>query len=105
MINALCAIAVGIQNNIPAEKILEGISEFELTKNRMETVDGKKGTKIINDSYNANYDSMKAALQYLSNVSSDKKIAILGNMENLEILQKKCIIKLEKKYTITKLIY
>ena len=56
MINALCAIAVGIQNNIPAEKILEGISEFELTKNRMEIVDGKKGTKIINDSYNANYE-------------------------------------------------
>ena len=83
MINALCAIAVGIQNNIPAEKILEGISEFELTKNRMEIVDGKTGTKIINDSYNANYDSMKAALQYLSNVSSDKKIAILGNMGEL----------------------
>ena len=46
MINALCAIAVGIQNNIPAEKILEGISEFELTKNRMEIVDGKKGLKL-----------------------------------------------------------
>ena len=49
----------------------------------MEIVDGKRGTKIINDSYNANYDSMKAALQYLEGVKSTRKIAILGNMGEL----------------------
>lgn len=49
----------------------------------MEIIDGKKSTKIINDSYNANYDSMKAAIEHLSTVSANKKIAILGNMGEL----------------------
>lgn len=49
----------------------------------MEIVEGKNGIKIINDSYNANYDSMKAALQYLGAMNVKRRIAILGNMGEL----------------------
>ena len=63
--NSLCAICVGLQNNIEMEKIIEGIKEFELTKRRMEIKKGIKDCIIINDSYNASYDSMKAAIEYL----------------------------------------
>ena len=83
VINALCAICVGIKNEIPIDKILEGIADFELTKNRMEIIENKDGVKIISDCYNASYDSMKAALEYLHRVPGEKKIAILGNMGDL----------------------
>ena len=65
------------------EKIIQGIEEFELTKNRMEILEGTNGIKIINDCYNANYDSMKAAIQYLGNIKENRKIAILGDMLEL----------------------
>lgn len=74
---------MGIKNNIPPEEIIEAISDFELTKNRMEILENTYGVKIISDCYNASYDSMKAALEYLSKVSANKRIAILGNMGEL----------------------
>ena len=68
IINSLCAICVGLQNNIEMEKIIEGIKEFKLTKRRMEIKDGINNSKVINDSYNASYDSMKAAIEYLGGI-------------------------------------
>ena len=82
--NALSAICVGIENNIEMEKIIEGIEEFELTKKRMEVIKSKQnGATIINDTYNASYDSVRAALEYLSNVENKRKVAILGDMLEL----------------------
>ncbi len=81
--NSLCAIAVGLKLNIDIEKILYGILNFKLTEKRMEITTNKKGTLIINDCYNANYDSMKAALAYLGNLSNTRKIAVLGDMLEL----------------------
>ena len=81
--NALCAIVVGELLNINNEDILKGIEEFELTKNRMELLKNKNNVTIINDCYNANYDSMKASLEYLSKVNSQRKIAVLGDMLEL----------------------
>lgn len=83
IINSLCAICVGLQNNIEMEKIIEGIKEFELTKRRMEIIDGINNSKVINDSYNASYDSMKAAIEYLGEIKANKKIAVLGDMLEL----------------------
>ena len=39
--------------------------------------------KIINDYYNASYDSMKASLEVLSHIEAKRKIAILGDMLEL----------------------
>lgn len=83
VLNALCAIAVGSYFEIPMEKIKQGISNFELTKNRMEIVNHPSGAIIINDTYNANYDSMKAAIQYLEKIEGRRKIAVLGDMLEL----------------------
>lgn len=81
--NALCAITVGKLLAIPEEKILVGIREFELTKSRMETFENANGVTIINDCYNANYDSMKAGIEYLCGLSGKRKIAVLGDMLEL----------------------
>ena len=64
-------------------KILEGILNFKLTEKRMEISTNKKGILIINDCYNANYDSMKAAIEYLGKLSNKRKIAVLGDMLEL----------------------
>ena len=83
VLNALCAISVGTIFNIPMEQIEKGIEEFELTKRRMEIKHTKEGALLINDCYNANYDSMKAALDYLGKLPSQRKIAVLGDMLEL----------------------
>lgn len=81
--NSLCAIAVGNLLQIPNEDILNGINEFELTKNRMDIIKTKNGITIINDCYNANYESMKMAIEYLSKINANRKIAVLGDMLEL----------------------
>ena len=80
--NSLCAIAVGSIFNIPLEDIAKGILNFELTEKRMD-ITTKNNITIISDYYNANYDSMKAALNYLGKVQGKRKIAVLGDMLEL----------------------
>jgi len=81
--NSLAAIAVGLENNIEIEKIIEGISNFSLTKSRMEVLKNKDNVTIINDCYNASYESVKAALEYLGSLQVNKKIAVLGDVLEL----------------------
>lgn len=80
--NSLCAIAVAQIYEIKKDKIQKGISEFELTKRRMD-IEQIGNYTIINDCYNANYDSMKAAIEYLGKTNKQTKIAILGDMLEL----------------------
>ena len=83
VLNALCAVSVGKLMGLSNEEIRRGIESFELTGKRMELVNLKNGSLLINDSYNASYDSMKVALDYLENLDADRKIAILGDMYEL----------------------
>ena len=83
VLNSLCAIAVGRFLNIDMEDILAGISNFELTKRRMQVEKSSNGVTIINDAYNANLDSMKASIKYLGNMNVVNKIAVLGDMLEL----------------------
>ncbi len=69
-----------MQLDIPILDIISGIQNFELTKNRMEIHHTKNDITIINDTYNASYDSMKAGLEYLGKYSNQRKIAVLGDM-------------------------
>lgn len=81
--NAVCAFAIGDILGIEKEKIINGIAEFKLTAKRMDTEIIKNSIKVINDSYNASYDSMKAALEVMSRTKANRKIAVLGNMLEL----------------------
>lgn len=89
VLNSLCAIAVGEYLKVPTEKIIKGIANLELTKKRMEILKSKSGATVINDTYNANYDSMKAAITYLKEIENKRKIAILGDMLELGNYSKK----------------
>lgn len=81
--NSLVAFAVASLLNIPTEKIILGIKNFELTKNRMEIIDLKNKIKLINGVYNASVDSMKSNLEVLKNQEGMRKIAVLGSMLEL----------------------
>jgi len=83
ILNSLCAIAVGKVFNVNMASVLEGIANFELTKRRMQIEKKSDNITIINDCYNANYDSMKAAIQYLGSMQSGEKVAVLGDMLEL----------------------
>ena len=80
--NALCAAAVGNKLGLTKEQIKNGIETFELTKKRMDIETLANGVKIINDSYNASFESMKGSIENLARYDT-RKIAVLGDMFEL----------------------
>ena len=81
--NALSAIQVGKMLGISNECIQKGISEFELTKKRMDIRKLDNGALLINSSYNASYEAVKASIEHLARCKCDRKIAVLGDMLEL----------------------
>jgi len=82
--NALAAASVGLAAGLPLEVAAEGLSCVELSPLRMEIVTSSNGTTVINDTYNANPTSMKAAINSLSLLPCNgRKIAFLGLMAEL----------------------
>ena len=89
MYNALCAATVGNLLGLSIEQIKQGIETFELTKKRMDITELENGVTIINDSYNASFESMQASLKYLNGLKNARKIAVLGDMFELGEYSKK----------------
>ena len=81
--NALCAATVGKNLGLNIKQIKQGIETFELTKKRMDITELENGVTIINDSYNASFESMQASLKYLHGLKNNRKIAVLGDMFEL----------------------
>ncbi len=84
--NAACAIAATQAIGIDIETALKALSGFRALPGRGEAVDVKLDGKIftlIDDSYNANPESMKAAISTLSSRANGRKIAVLGDMFEL----------------------
>ena len=83
--NALAAAAVGLMLRVPAKSIKQALEAFQAASKRMEVL-SLGGVTIINDAYNANPDSMLAALRTLAAASATgKRIAVLGDMRELGV--------------------
>ena len=80
--NALTAIAVAKILKIKRSSIKHGLESFKPSSRRMEIIDRPDGVRIINDTYNANPQSMAAGLRVLA-AQSGRKIAVLGDMYEL----------------------
>ena len=81
--NALLAVAAGRAFGLSLEEAAAGLASAPLTKARLQ-IKEINGVQFLDDSYNANPDSMKAALQTLVELDADgKKIAVLGEMREL----------------------
>lgn len=81
--NALAAVAVGLFFKVPAERIQKALVSFAAASKRMQLLT-LRGITILNDTYNANPDSMFAAFETLkASNSPGKKIAVLADMLEL----------------------
>ena len=80
--NAVLAMAIGEVFGITMEESVEALREVETNANRLNVV---KGTdySVINDTYNASPESMKAGIDVLVNSPGKRKIAVLGSMFEL----------------------
>lgn len=76
--NSLVAYVVGNLCNVSYSDIREGILNFKLTGNRLE-FKNYKGATIIDDTYNASLDSIKASLEILCN-RDGRHIAVIGDV-------------------------
>ncbi|MFI3252888.1 MAG: UDP-N-acetylmuramoyl-tripeptide--D-alanyl-D-alanine ligase [Eubacteriales bacterium] len=79
----LFALAIGNQLEMTQAELLLGVEHFSPSKMRMNLIDLADDMLILDDCYNANPQSMKAAIDILSNFSSQKTIAVLGDMLEL----------------------
>jgi UDP-N-acetylmuramoyl-tripeptide--D-alanyl-D-alanine ligase len=81
--NALAAIAVGRKMMLPEEAIFEGLRQATGPDMRLQLKQHGE-VHLLNDAYNANPSSMRAALETLATLNSGKrKAAVLGEMREL----------------------
>lgn len=81
--NALLAIAAGLELGIPLASAIKALSRAKPTGGRLEQKT-LRGVLYLDDTYNANPDSMEAALQTLRQINSQgRRIAVLGKMGEL----------------------
>ncbi|PTR15202.1 UDP-N-acetylmuramoyl-tripeptide--D-alanyl-D-alanine ligase [Nitrosospira sp. Nsp2] len=80
--NAAAAAAVAVALGTGAGAIMSGLSAFSGVKGRMQKKEGLHGATLLDDTYNANPDSVRAALAVLAKAAG-RKILVLGDMGEL----------------------
>lgn len=81
--NVLCAIAITSALKLTKTEINKGLNALTPAKQRLFVKENKK-VLVIDDTYNANPDSMKSALSLLKNITDRQvKLAVLGDMFEL----------------------
>ena len=83
MANALAAATAALHSNIPLDEVVYGLETVEVSPLRMDTFQTPSGALVINDSYNANPLSMRAALETLVSSKRENLFAVLGLMAEL----------------------
>jgi UDP-N-acetylmuramoyl-tripeptide--D-alanyl-D-alanine ligase len=82
--NAAAAAAVAVSLGVPLAAVAAGLADVRLTEWRMQVFTAANGVTVINDAYNANPTSMRAALSALSDMNTGgRRIAVLGDMREL----------------------
>ncbi|WDD96251.1 UDP-N-acetylmuramoyl-tripeptide--D-alanyl-D-alanine ligase [Burkholderia sp. FERM BP-3421] len=81
--NALAATAAALAADVPLDAIRCGLEAFEPVKGRLQvkraTVGALAGATVIDDTYNANPDSMRAAIDVLA-AQSAPRVLVIGEM-------------------------
>jgi len=82
-LNAAAAMAAALAVGIAPADAAAGLATAALSPWRMDVTRSADGLIVINDAYNANPASMRAALGALAEVTADERIAVLGQMAEL----------------------
>ena len=105
--NSLMGYSLGKEFNLTDEEIYDALVNIKLTENRLEKLIGKKNETIINDTYNASYDSIKNAVELLAKANYKRKILVLGDVLELGEYDKEMHEKIANeilKYSFDKII-
>jgi UDP-N-acetylmuramoyl-tripeptide--D-alanyl-D-alanine ligase len=81
--NALAAIAIGEALEVPLDEMARRAPEITLSRMRGELIELADGIVVVNDCYNANPISMRAALDHLASLPAARHVAVLGEMAEL----------------------
>jgi UDP-N-acetylmuramoyl-tripeptide--D-alanyl-D-alanine ligase len=81
--SVLAAIIIGSELGLTRAQLLEGITAITPVSGRLRRLDGVNNSLIIDDTYNALPDAVKAGLKVLYELEAPQKVAILGNMNEL----------------------
>jgi UDP-N-acetylmuramoyl-tripeptide--D-alanyl-D-alanine ligase len=82
--NALAAAACGVALGMTAAECAAGLKGARVSRWRMETFASPGGIRVVNDAYNANPESVAAALRAARWIAGDGRlIAVLGTMAEL----------------------
>ncbi|PYJ06547.1 MAG: hypothetical protein DME25_06420 [Verrucomicrobia bacterium] len=85
VINAVYALALGVELGLSRAEIARGLAECEPAKMRLQLWD-LNGVSVLDDAYNANADSVLAALQTLRDLpAKGRRVAVLGDMAELGV--------------------
>lgn len=79
----LAAVAAALTQGFSLEEAINALREYRLPPGRMSVIPGILDTVIIDSSYNASPATMKEALDILESCARARKIAVLGNMNEL----------------------
>lgn len=77
--NALAAAAAALAVGASLEAVSRGLASFRAVKGRLQIKRGRDGTQVIDDTYNANPDSVRAAIEVLAG-NGPPRVLILGDM-------------------------
>jgi len=77
--NALAAIACALAAGVKVPALQAGLASFKAVKGRLQVKYAPGGTVVIDDSYNANPDSMRAAIEVLAGFAAPR-LLVLGDM-------------------------
>ncbi|WP_436775164.1 UDP-N-acetylmuramoyl-tripeptide--D-alanyl-D-alanine ligase [Yinghuangia sp. YIM S09857] len=82
-LNASAAVAAGLALGVPLDAAAAALASVSLSKWRLERRDLACGATLLNDSYNANPESTRAAVDALAAIEGRRRIAVLGEMLEL----------------------